>query len=137
LPDFADKDDVPPMGIKNPVDRREPMSLSRIFGPHSSNLDRALDRTSSRFGVLSTNLANANVPGYQRRDMDFSISLDGAQTRLAGPKGRDGEIRVDRSSVDVEREVVTIAETEARYGMLVEMTSRHFSGLKTVIREGR
>lgn len=122
------------------------MSLSRLFGAHSGNLNQALDRTSSRFGVLSKNLANANVPGYRRRDMDFGITLDSAEGSEASLARRaneargfeqDGEIRVDQSGVDVEREVVTIAETEARYRMLTEISSRYFSGLKNVIREGK
>lgn len=122
------------------------MSLSRLFGAHSGNLNQALDRTSSRFGVLSKNLANANVPSYRRRDMDFGITLDSAEgsesslaRRANEARGfeQDGEIRVDQSGVDVEREVVTIAETEARYRMLTEISSRYFSGLKNVIREGK
>lgn len=48
-----------------------------------------------------------------------------------------GSVRVDGSSVDLEKEVMSIAETQLRYEMLTEMTSRYFRGLKEVIREGR
>ncbi len=81
------------------------------------------------------NLANANVPGYKRKDLDFSLQLE---SKLSGMNRRDGSsIRVDGSSVDPEREVVSIAETEARYEALTELTSRSFQGLKNAIREGR
>jgi flagellar basal-body rod protein FlgB len=49
----------------------------------------------------------------------------------------DSSLRLDGNNVDVEREVMSIAETEHRFNALTEMTSRYFSGLKSVIREGR
>ena len=81
------------------------------------------------------NLANANVPGYKRKDIDFSLQLE---SKMAGLNRRESSsLRADGSSVDPEREVVSIAETEARYEALTELTSRSFQGLKNAIREGR
>jgi flagellar basal-body rod protein FlgB len=123
--------------------------LDKLFGPHSRNLERALDRTTLRHSVVSGNLANVNVPGYKRRDVEFGVALETAegqrqerfqslQNRLRGEVRTDhGSIRIDGNSVDLERETVAIAETELRYQMLTEMTSRYFSGLKNVIKEGR
>lgn len=117
--------------------------LDRILGSHQENLRRAMDRTTQRFGLLAGNLANVNVPGYKRRDVEFGIVLDRAKNPLSSPDPTEqeqvdkGEIRVDGSSVDLEKEVANIAATELRFQMLSEMTSRHFSGLKNVIREGR
>jgi len=92
--------------------------------------------------LLSKNLANVNTPGYKRQDVDFAIQLDqeiGKTTRFLDddPKTDTGAIRVDGSSVDLEKEVVDLADTELRFQMLSEVTSRYFSGLKNVIREGR
>lgn len=123
--------------------------LDKLFGPHSRNLEKALDRTTMRHSVVSGNLANVNVPGYKRRDVEFGVALEAAegerqerfqslQNRLRGEVRTDqGSIRIDGNSVDLERETVAIAETELRYQMLTEMAGRYFSGLKTVIREGR
>ncbi|MCW5936213.1 MAG: hypothetical protein KIT11_02765 [Fimbriimonadaceae bacterium] len=118
--------------------------LNKLMGPHSLNLERALDRTAERHSLLTTNLANVNVPGYKRRDIDFGIELEGAQGRRAGslrrtgdPQSKSGSNRIDGNSVDMEKEVVAIGESEVRYETLIELTSRYFSGLKTVIREGR
>ncbi len=100
-----------------------------------------------RQSVLNNNLANVNVPNYRRRDVDFNTVLEGEE---AGPEGRlrdvqqklglrgaSGQIRVDGNSVDLEKEVTGIAQTELRYEMLSEMTSQFFGGLKNVIREGK
>lgn len=115
--------------------------IDKLLGPHADNLQRALSRTSDRFGLLSNNLANVNTPGYKRRDMDFGIVLEGELNRgernQQGIQISDHAIRRDGNSVNLEQEVAAIAETEARYRLLTEMSSRYFSGLKSVIREGR
>ncbi len=122
--------------------------LNNIFGPHSRNLERALDATSRRSAVLTNNLANVNVPGYKRKDIDFGIQLE---SELAAPGSRlralrermgtgntsSASIRIDGNSVDLETEVMSIAEMEVRYQMLAEITGRYFQGLKSAIREGR
>lgn len=122
--------------------------LDRLFGPHAGNLQKALTRTGERHSLLTANLANINVAGYKRQDVEFGVELEGAeqafdiggqtQNKMASkPKTREGEIRVDGNSVDLEQEVAGIAECELRYEMLTEMTARYFSGLKSVIKEGR
>ncbi len=120
--------------------------LDGLLGGHAGNLQRAMNRTSDRFGVLSQNLANVNTPGYKRKDMDFGIeleqSMERGQLRLrdradGGLRTFSGSIRTDGNSVNLEEEVSAIAETETRYRLLSEMSSRYFTGLKNVIREGR
>ena len=126
--------------------------LDQLFGAQPANLERALDRTSLRHQLLTKNLANVNTPGYKRQDVDFAITLDqemdrfrpesigarGAKSQDEGAPLADGQdVRLDGSSVDLEREVVEISDTELRYQMRTDMTGRYFAGLKNVIREGR
>lgn len=114
--------------------------LDNLFGPHAKNLERALDRTTQRHSLLTENLANVNTPGYKRKDVDFNITLEQEMNRgrdASSPRVDPGSIRVDGSSVDLETEVASLAETELRYQMLTEMTARYFRGLENVIREGR
>ncbi len=114
--------------------------LDNLFGPHAKNLERALDRTTQRHSLLTENLANVNTPGYKRKDVDFDIALEQEMNRgrdASSPRVDPGSIRVDGSSVDLETEVASLAETELRYQMLTEMTARYFRGLENVIREGR
>lgn len=120
--------------------------LDRLFPSQLGNLERGLDRAVQRQGLLMTNLANANVPGYKRRDMDFNIALGdqmgGTAAGVAGGPGggieeNGNSIRVDGSSVDPEQESLGIAETELRYQTLTDLTSGFFAGMKNVIREGK
>lgn len=138
--------------------------LENLFGPTSRNLERAMDQATRRHGLLTANLANVNTPGYKRRDLDFGIALEDAMSRpnapgLSGsaglppsipkptlpsrrsgdsqPKIDTGSVRRDGSSVDIEKEVMALAETELRYQMLTDMTAGYFRSLKNVIKEGR
>lgn len=49
----------------------------------------ALDVRATRQTLLSSNIANADTPGYQARDVDFNASLAGALKR-AGATGPSG-----------------------------------------------
>lgn len=124
--------------------------LDRLFGPETRNFERALQRTAQRHALLTENLANVNVPGYKRKDVDFGIELEKAEDSLnpaglnglrnrMGSKARSsqGSVRVDGNSVDMEQEVANIGESELRYELLTDMTANYFSNLKNVIREGR
>lgn len=97
-----------------------------------------------RHTLLGANLANVNTPGYKRQDIDFGMTLEQELGRSRMGRNTDstaqvdrGSIRVDGSSVDLETEVASLAETELRYQMLTELTARYFRGLENVIREGR
>lgn len=126
----------------------EPLALlQNIFGNHADNLQRALGRTTERHARLTANLANVNTPGYKRQDLDFGITLDqevGRTGRLSqwrrerlDRQSDSTSLRNDGNNVDLEREVFAMAETELRFQALTDMTSRYFSGLKNVIREGK
>lgn len=111
-----------------------------LFGPHIDRLQEALGKASSRQGKLVANLANVNTPGFKRQDEDFHISLETAARRGTGenrPSGRNTSLRSDGNNVDLEFEIASIAETELRYQALTDMAAAYFSGLKSVIREGR
>jgi len=55
--------------------------FENIFGIH----EQALLLHGQRLGVLATNIANADTPGYKARDIDFSAVLSHAQGEAALP----------------------------------------------------
>ena len=123
-------------------------TLDNIFGPNLANFQNALGRTTQRHAMLSNNLANVNTPGFKRKDTDFSIilqqELTPAKERMQSFREQKAQaasdqtsIRVDGNNVDLEHEVMGIAETELRYEALTDMTSNYFAGIKSAIREGR
>ena len=115
--------------------------LDNLFGPHVDNLQNALGRATRRQALLTNNLANVNTPGYKRRDIDFNITLQQEMDKPSllpiDAQSGGGAIRLDGNGVDLEKEVMSIAETEMRYQALADMTSSYFSGMRNVIREGK
>lgn len=123
--------------------------LDRLFSPHMENVQAAMGRASERHRLLAGNLANVNTPGYKRRDLELSLPLGTFADNLApiGPvkRGSRGDrtvresrsIRSDGNSVDLEREVAAMVETQLHYQALSLISRRYFQGLKDVIREGR
>lgn len=123
--------------------------LDRLFPSHLTDLQRGLDLASRRQGLLMDNLANANVPGYKRRDIDFNVQLQDEMDRPFGDSGsfgrfgpddvvtEEGSNRTDKSSVDPEQEALGVAQTELRFQTISDMTASYFAGLKSVIREGK
>lgn len=120
--------------------------LDNLIGPTVNNLSKAMDRATERHSALTANLANVNTPGYKRKDVDFGIVLEGEmqgssrlqEWRKAGAqRASSGGRRSDGNSVNLEQEVMALAETELRYQMLTDMTASYFRNLKNVIKEGR
>lgn len=143
---------TPRIGVGNATDGATEQEtavqlLDKLFGPQSRNLNRAMDLTTQRAGLITRNLANVNVPNYKRQDIDFGIEPEGEdQSSISTLRTRrsrmDGDnesrpVRLDGNSVNLEDEVMSMAEMEVRYQLMTEITSRYFSGLKSVIREGR
>ncbi|MCC6445232.1 MAG: flagellar basal body rod protein FlgB [Armatimonadetes bacterium] len=136
--------------------------LDKLFDTDSFlALKRGMDVASLRQQVIADNLANANVPGYKRKEVHFEEAFRAALERKAvpdsdpnprhlpiGPRSpsevtptvsQDSglSIRLDGSSVDVDVEMTYLAENEIRFQSLAQMVSGRYNSLRTVIREGR
>lgn len=123
--------------------------LDNLFGGDAARLQEALGKTTERQALLLGNLANVNTPGYKRKDMSFSVSLEearqGTNFRLKkafrGFQDEPGEdnrsLTADGNSVNLEEEVAALTETQLHFSAVSLASKRFFQGLKEVIREGR
>ena len=98
-----------------------------LFDTTHLALERALSGASLRQRALSDNLANANVPGYQRQDVDFHGTLQRAmgagrpgleRASFAIQQTGEGAVRADGGTVDVDRESAELAENGLEYQAL-------------------
>lgn len=102
-----------------------------LFDTTALVLERALSGASQRQSILADNLANANTPGYLRRDLDFASTLrdalgDGAdpQTVAFTPTVDEGAVlRADGNGVDVDTEAAALAQNQLLYEALVSVTA--------------
>jgi flagellar basal-body rod protein FlgB len=131
-----------------------PVNLDTYLGVHAT----ALKLRSQRTEVLAANLANADTPNYQARDIDFRSALAAASgdkqggvqlaTTNAGHIGMQGangsgqaELKyrtplapaLDGNTVDAQLEQAAFAENSVRYQATLTFLNSKFRGLMTAI----
>ena len=103
---------------------------------------RALDLVALRHSLVSSNLANIDTPGYRTRDVDFSRELRRVSDGLNISDPHVQEVRglierPDGNNVSLEREGLTLADTQLRYRLSVQLLRAEFRRLLAAINEGR
>jgi flagellar basal-body rod protein FlgB len=101
-----------------------------LFDSTQLGLERAVAGASMRQAALAGNIANANTPGYQRRDVDFHSALSAAmETGRSAieqvafkPETVPGAVmRADGNSVDIDVESANLASNALEYEALVSV----------------
>lgn len=106
-----------------------------------------------RAEVLAANIANADTPGYQARDIDFRAALGAADEagRLAtthaghlssSAAARGGELQyrqplhasLDQNTVDVQAERAAFLDNALRYQASMSFLNGKITGLKSALR---
>ncbi|HHY36695.1 MAG TPA: flagellar basal body rod protein FlgB [Firmicutes bacterium] len=116
-------------------------------------LEQALDVASLRQRLLADNIANAETPGYKRKDIAFSThfrrALAGKLTHpqhipinspTAGPAAlvvQGTTARNDGNNVDIEVEMAELAKNTLYYQGLARQVTQYLANLRLVISEGR
>jgi len=127
----------------------------------TSTLDfhaQALTLRAERQRLLASNIANADTPGYQARDMDFSKALreaTGSQAvagsmavtnsgHLEAPAGArssdellyatNPQDSLDRNTVDLDRERAAFAENAVKYEATLRFINGHVRNLTEAMR---
>jgi flagellar basal-body rod protein FlgB len=102
-----------------------------LFDTTQLGLERAVAGAGMRQATLAGNIANANTPGYQRRDVDFHKTLSAAmdagagavdQVALSPETVRGAAMRADGNSVDIDVESATMASNALEYEALVSVS---------------
>ena len=107
--------------------------LSQALHRQNAVLGVALQGTSARNDTIMNNIANADVPGFTARRIEFegrlaqavdrwreTGELDLSRTRpVARYQEGNHFFRMDRSNVDMEREMVALFTNTVRYDVLV------------------
>lgn len=124
-------------------------------------LNKALDAASLRNEVISNNIANVDTPGFRKSTVRFeeelsdALALRGVTGRRTRQEhidiGRTGLARVspqvkvtegtsmreDGNNVDIDAEMVALANNTIMYNYLVQKINREFQRVRNVIMEGR
>jgi flagellar basal-body rod protein FlgB len=124
------------------------MSNGLFATPAIESLRLTMDDAAIRQQAISSNIANVNTPGYQRVDVssNFQRAYSDALTKLGEGESADempdatietaavqGPARPDGNTVQIEQEMVGLAQNSARYEFSAQMLGLQFHGLKYAI----
>ena len=121
-----------------------------IFGSLSS-LERVLDYHLKRHNVLSSNLSNAETPGYRPKDLRFSQTMSDAQHLVrtdpshADPSMTGSIVEVeeapisgmDENGVSLELAMAKLAANRIRYEAGIELANRRLALLRYAATSGQ
>jgi flagellar basal-body rod protein FlgB len=121
-------------------------------------MEKDMEGLARRFGATSRNLANANTPGYARRNVSFEddlrnvINAGGSLAMTVTDTGhiptrprsvadvtpaelriRDEIYRLDGNNVDPEKEMAVLSETRMMYSAIGRFASRKLANYRMVI----
>lgn len=130
------------------------------FGDSTLGVARSwLDGLSRRQQAISENIANIDTPGYRAKTVPFETELRRSLGRQGVPLERTNpghllsagtsrnqlgvqqaqaltSSRLDGNDVDIDAEMVTLAETQMRYQAAASALSTRIATLRNVIRGG-
>ncbi len=135
--------------------------MSNLFDKTTNALAAAVNMRSLKQNIISSNIANAETPGYKAKKLDFEDSLaraidqegsgrihaddpdhfligQGAVSRVRGDiyDNPDVNISPDGNTVDLEREMAALAENSVLYKAAVQLINKKLGSLKYAISEG-
>jgi flagellar basal-body rod protein FlgB len=103
-------------------------------------LENMMDVASFRQKILSSNIANADTPGFKARDISFQSELGKA---LNGSKGSydvyetvPSMIGRDGNTVSVDLEMTKVAENQLLYNSAAQIITMKFRMMKDVAKAG-
>jgi flagellar basal-body rod protein FlgB len=137
------------------------MIFDRVFGtPVVAALKKGLECATVRHEAIANNIANVSTPYYKRQDVQFedqlweALSGEGKDFKLTTthPRHFNGTVRrveqvqprlkeeegdqfrIDRNTVDIDREMVELAKNSGQFAQRSELLSRYYSQVRTAIR---
>lgn len=103
-------------------------------------LAAAMSGAWQRQTLLTENMANAETPGYERRELDFQSALRGAVDREEPLEAVDFEAEEqtpaaspDGGGVSIDQESAVLAENGLDYEALTEMLGAHNETLRAAM----
>lgn len=104
-----------------------------------ASIERYMNLLSTREKLVASNIANADMPGYKTKDIDFQSELQNQMsgfgpmvTEVSGLKTKN-----DGNNVDMDREARLLSENALRFAVATNLARSELQTLKTAIEEGK
>ncbi len=97
-----------------------------------------MDLLSARQKLVAANIANADTPGYQTKDIDFQTEFQDAMGEPARVFDVSGlATKNDGNNVSLDRESRLLAENALRFSVASNLLHSHITQVRTAIKEGQ
>jgi flagellar basal-body rod protein FlgB len=104
----------------------------------TANLERYMDLLSARQKLSASNIANADTPGYQTKDIDFQQEfmsmVNGEQPQTINAQGLPD--KPDGNNVNVDREARMLAENAMRFNVASNLLRSQINTVKEALQGG-
>ncbi|MGE5087465.1 MAG: flagellar basal body rod protein FlgB [Bacillota bacterium] len=136
--------------------------MSDLFDKTTNALASSMRMRQLRNNITSSNIANAETPGYHAKKMDFeealarSLDMDGAnslstsngdhfavggvsvaKTRPDIYEDPEGAVNNDGNTVDLEKEMSALSENAIMYKTALQLINKKMAALKYAAGDGR
>jgi flagellar basal-body rod protein FlgB len=104
----------------------------------SAQLERYMDLLAVRQKLVASNIANADTPGYQTKDIDFETELRRAAN--GGPDVIEApglKSKNDGNNVSIDRESRLLAENALRFQTAAGLMRSEIRSIRMAIDEGK
>lgn len=132
-----------------------------LFDKTMGGLQTALTMRQLKQNVTTSNIANAETPGYQAKKLDFENALEraldieglrgmstssedhitvGGGTAKVKPEiynNPEGAVSNDGNTVDLEKEMATLSENAIMYKAALQLINKKLAALKYAASDGR
>ena len=126
------------------------MPINKLFSGKIGTMEQALNLRYERQGLIQSNIANMETPGYTVQDFSFQKAMETAKLGQ-GTLSRTHQTHIDldpiaasesihfskeERPVDLDEEMLKMAENQLMYEIATRMIGKTFDGLKYAIDEG-
>jgi flagellar basal-body rod protein FlgB len=107
----------------------------------AQSLEKYMDVLAARQKVVSSNIANADTPGYRTKDLDFQQEFQNLMkggTFSPTPQEVTGlRINNDGNNVNLDREARMLSEDAIRFSLASNLAKTQLRILKSAIQDGQ
>lgn len=126
------------------------MPINKLFGSGVDLMRDAMNLRFERQGLIQSNIANLETPGYKVQDFDFkrvmeAVSAGQGEMSKTNAKhmsmdpieiSRRRDFKNEERPVDLDEEMVKLSENQLMYQVAARLVSKKLEGLKYAIDEG-
>ena len=116
----------------------------KVFDKTYEALARSLDLRTEAQTIISSNIANADTPGYQAQEVDFEKALskaidsgdDISRVKAEIYNQTNNVVREDGNTVDRDAEMVKLAENQILFTTAADLVKKKLALLRYSISDG-